>query len=434
MTGQLTNQRHHQRQRQPRLRQRQRLGRRRRGRERAAHRRHRDGRIHGAGERGRQRAAATRSRSACRPPQNSGLPERADLHGRPVLAVQLHPLHHHRAMQRRARADVQGARRIAFGNVCADASNQCTAVPTTYEETECKGTQNSGTCDDCGGGGGGGICQRARRVASINPLRDLRRDAAPTAACCPICAGEAGGGAGRAPDRRRLRGRDLRRLGQRLQRRRRRQPPPLNCNGTHDALVRAAASRRPARPNTPVVHRPGDRHAPALPRGPRHVGLDADRLHGQPTFGDGSVDHPGVDTSATRTIGKQQLSHLHRARRARRRARGLHGRPTSRWRAITRTSASDRSCQTASWFECQKICCSYDDPTQQHDPELPHRAGVQHGADDLRGRRTPRRSTPTSTSAGRTRRDCINYAGSCGAAAARRRRARGLRQAAPAAR
>ncbi len=59
----------------------------------------------------------------------------------------------------------------AFGNVCANASNQCTPVPSSYEEGECTNAQNNGgLCDDCGGGGGGGrIRVESRNPATIGP-------------------------------------------------------------------------------------------------------------------------------------------------------------------------------------------------------------------------------------------------------------------------
>src|SRR5512132_648893 len=62
-------------------------------------------------------------------------------------------------------------------------------------DPECAGTQTNGTCDDCGGGGGGGIINVLSRVASIAPAAKFDVSGA-LGGVCPICTGEAGGGAG----------------------------------------------------------------------------------------------------------------------------------------------------------------------------------------------------------------------------------------------
>ena len=62
-------------------------------------------------------------------------------------------------------------------------------------EEECRATQNNGTCDDCAGGGGGGIVNVQSRTNNIDPraIFDVRGG---NGGICPICAGEAGAGAG----------------------------------------------------------------------------------------------------------------------------------------------------------------------------------------------------------------------------------------------
>jgi MYXO-CTERM domain-containing protein len=82
-----------------------------------------------------------------------------------------------------------------FGQVCANAQNQCTPFDPGDDENECRGTQNNGTCDDCGGGGGGGLIKVLSRTNTISP-QALFDVGGAGGGICPICAGEAGGGVG----------------------------------------------------------------------------------------------------------------------------------------------------------------------------------------------------------------------------------------------
>ncbi len=82
-----------------------------------------------------------------------------------------------------------------FGKVCADAQNVCTPFDSGDDENECRGTQNNGTCDDCGGGGGGGLIKVLSRTNTIHP-QALFDVSGAGGGICPICAGEAGGGVG----------------------------------------------------------------------------------------------------------------------------------------------------------------------------------------------------------------------------------------------
>lgn len=82
-----------------------------------------------------------------------------------------------------------------FGQVCANAQNVCTPFDSGDDENECRGTQNNGTCDDCGGGGGGGLIKLLSRTSAIDP-QALFDVSGAGGGICPICAGEAGGGKG----------------------------------------------------------------------------------------------------------------------------------------------------------------------------------------------------------------------------------------------
>ena len=84
---------------------------------------------------------------------------------------------------------------------------------------------------------------------------------------------------------------------------------------------------------------------------------------GEPRFGDGSVDFPGVNGTETRLYNaKGALTDV------------LAAFPESDY-ALARyyqDSGLNRSCQTANWFECAQSCCSYDDPADNvHRRRLP---------------------------------------------------------------
>ena len=82
-----------------------------------------------------------------------------------------------------------------LGSVCADASNRCSSFDSLDNENECIGTQNSGTCDDCGGGGGGGFIVVQARSVAIDPLATIDVSGG-SGGICPICASVASGTAG----------------------------------------------------------------------------------------------------------------------------------------------------------------------------------------------------------------------------------------------
>ncbi|APR85550.1 Hypothetical protein A7982_10899 [Minicystis rosea] len=299
----------------------------------------------------------------------------------------------------------------SFGNVCADASNQCTPVPTTYEESECKGTQNSGTCDDCGGGGGGGIVNVLSRVASINPLATFDVSGA-YGGVCPICAGEAGGGAGELQI-------DGAYVGEicdgwdndfngvvddNL--------PPLNCNGTMmPSCVNGVPQTCPA--NTPSCV------GPVTDTRPRFlVVLDTSGSmlldsNGYPTFGDGSVGHVGIDTNSDAdTIGGNN-SRISIAKGALNNVLAAFTDADFALARYHQDVSVNRSCQTASWFECQQSCCSYDDPTNNVTPNFPIAPGCNMA--QLYAAAGYPAALNTNIKIGWANQgDCINYAGSCG--------------------
>ncbi len=278
-------------------------------------------------------------------------------------------------------------------------------------EEECRGTQNSGVCDDCAGGGGGGIVNVQSRVNNIDPrsIFDVRGG---DGGICPICAGEAGAGAGELQI-------DAAYLGE-------------ICDGkdndfdgvTDDNLGNITCPSGPAiaacnagSPNT--CSTVAGCNGPVTDTRPRFalvvdtsgsMLLDND---GEPRFGDGSVDFPGIAGTETRLYNaKGALSDV------------LAAFPESDY-ALARyyqDSGLNRSCQTANWFECAQSCCSYDNPTD-NTASTPYPYYYPDGecvpsdlydsgasaADSLESLNTNIDigwQTPTA--------DCINYSGSCG--------------------
>ncbi|MFT3775635.1 MAG: MopE-related protein [Minicystis sp.] len=299
-----------------------------------------------------------------------------------------------------------------FGNVCANASNQCTPVPAGYEESECKSTQNNGLCDDCGGGGGGGIVNVLSRVASISPLATFDVSGA-FGGVCPICTGEAGGGAGELQIDGAYVGEICDGYDNDFNGAVDDGLPPLNCNGNMlPSCVNGVPTQCPA--NVPACI------GPVTDTRPRFlVVLDTSGSmlldsNGYPTFGDGSVGHVGIDTSSDAdTIGGNN-SRISIAKGALNNVLAAFTDADFALARYHQDVSVNRSCQTASWFECQQSCCSYDDPTNNITPAFPIAPGCNLSL------LYPSAGYPAALNANinigwNNQGDCINYAGSCGA-------------------
>jgi Putative metal-binding motif len=285
-------------------------------------------------------------------------------------------------------------------------------------EDECKGTQNSGVCDDCAGGGGGGIINVQSRINNIDPrsIFDVRGG---NGGICPICAGEAGAGAGELQI-------DAAYVGEICD------GKDNNFDGQTDeglgniscpdgSTIAACTAGKPG--NCPTVTSCNGAVTDTRPRFAVVVDTSGSMLldnDGEPRFGDGSVDFPGVNGTETRLYNaKGALSDV------------LAAFPESDY-ALARyyqDSGLNRSCQTANWFECAQSCCSYDDPRtnnplQSHDnttPAYPYYypdgqcvpsklygagASVDDSLSALNTNINIGWQTPSA--------DCINYSGSCG--------------------
>jgi hypothetical protein len=266
------------------------------------------------------------------------------------------------------------------------------------------GAQTGGLCDDCGGGGGGGIIAVQSRVASFADGATFDVGGA-TGGVCPICRGEAGGGAGelqldglyvgeicdgydndfddRVDEGLGTTGCGIGACASTL---------PLCDVGRGEPSVCAPtttdatcfAERDAARPRVAVIL---DTSASML--------LD---LAGYPTFGDGSVEHPGLDTDGD---GQPNDSRLALARESLASVVSAYPEIDFALARYTQDMAENRFCQNAAWFECAGIVGTYDDPR------------------DNTGALACNVSTSATTTVPVRRvsmgDECINYAGSCGA-------------------
>jgi MYXO-CTERM domain-containing protein len=299
----------------------------------------------------------------------------------------------------------------AVGMRCVPNNQQiCDYLDYGENEEECRGSQNNGTCDDCAGGGGGGIINVQSRVNNIDPrsIFDVRGG---DGGICPICAGEAGAGAGELQI-------DAAYVGEICD------GKDNDFNGLDDdglgniscpdgSMIPACTAGKPG--NCPTVAACNGAVTDTRPRFALVMDTSGSMLldnDGEPRFGDGSVDFPGINGAETRLYNaKGALSDV------------LAAFPESDY-ALARyyqDSGLNRSCQTANWFECAQSCCSYDDPTDNVTPAYPYYypdgqcvpsklygagASVDDSLASLNTNINIGWSTPTA--------DCINYSGSCG--------------------
>ena len=264
--------------------------------------------------------------------------------------------------------------------------------------TDCPApAQQGGTCDDCGGGGGGGLIAVRSRNAALSPTArfDVRGG---LGGVCPICNGEAGGGAGELQ----LDGAYVGEL----------------CDGydndfdgwTDEGLGDLPCGRPACDAGVPASCPPEPGCAgPVLDTRPRFLvivdssGSMLTDLHGRPTFGDGSAGHRGIDANRDGIEGND--SRLFLAKQALTRFISAYPDIDFALARYHQDQGLDRSCQLAHWFECQGMCCSYDDPRDNTPPAAVPACTLDTGASGpvAVGMRSPSGD------------QCIHYAGSCGA-------------------
>ncbi len=266
------------------------------------------------------------------------------------------------------------------------------------------GAQTGGTCDDCGGGGGGGVINVLSRTSTLDHRAQFDVAGA-DGGVCEICRGEAGGGAGELL----LDGayvgefcdgydndfdghideglgrescgfgecaREIDACDSGV---------PVTCSPTvdpEDASCRASDAG--ARPRIAVVL---DTSSSML--------LD---LEGYPTFGDGSVERPGIDTDGN---GAPDDSRLFLAREALAQVISAYPEVDFALARYHQDQGFERSCQIAKWFECSGLIGTYDNPTDNTGDVI---CNVAIGPST----QIPVREISMSGD------ECINYAGTCG--------------------
>jgi hypothetical protein len=283
------------------------------------------------------------------------------------------------------------------------------------------GAQTGGTCDDCGGGGGGGIISvlSITRDLGAGPLTQFNVSGA-EGGTCDLCKGEAGGGAGELQldgayvgefcdgfdndfDGQVDEGQGSFDCGlgpctDTLERCNRSTGVPTSCNPDTSMGSSCFAPTNNVRPRIAVIM---DTSASMLLN-----------LAGYPTFGDGSLERPGLP------VNQAGESRLLLAREALGQVISAYPEIEFALARYHQDQGTDRSCQTATWFECQGIVGTYDNPRDNTDPAVPFTPTPEACMVDIRPSATgtivsePVKIVPGPNATSKTH--CINYAGSCG--------------------
>lgn len=263
------------------------------------------------------------------------------------------------------------------------------------------GSQTSGTCDDCGGGGGGGIVSVLSVTSNIASGATFDVSAA-LGGVCPICSGEAGGGAGELQINARYIGEFCDGFDNDFDGNIDENLGTVSCGlGSCTTTMPACMGGQPTA-CVPLLSGP-DCEQPALCNEPRiAVILDTSasmlqNLAGFATFGDGSLEHPGLDTDGNMRADDSRMFLAKEAL-----AQVISSYPEIDF-ALARyhqDTALGQSCQIAKWIECAGIFATYDDPTDN--------TGAMVCSVPING------TTSVAVRETSNGEECINYAGSCG--------------------
>jgi len=261
--------------------------------------------------------------------------------------------------------------------------------------------QQNQNADDCGGGGGGGIVS----VLSVNATIDDRAVFNVNGAAGGVsttCRGEAGGGVGELQISNSYVGEFCDGFDNDFDDQIDEGLGNLTCPGvmgTVPACMGGVPNQCPA--DVPACIEPVTdaraRFAVILDTSGSMLGT----LGAVPTFGDGSIDHPGRDFNAN---GLPDDSRLFKAKAALNQV--IAGYPNIDF-ALARyyqDQLVNRSCQMAHNFECNAICCSYDNPVGNTGGMPTPSCTVNAG--------TGATMQNVLTQSGGD--ECVNYAGSCG--------------------
>jgi hypothetical protein len=258
--------------------------------------------------------------------------------------------------------------------------------------------QQSGTCDDCGGGGGGGIVSVLSVTAAIDDRAVFNVNGA-KGGICPICTGEAGGGVGELQISGGYVGEFCDGFDNDFDDQVDENMPVLTCGASSvPSCLNGVPQECP--PDVPACQGPVTDSRARFTVILDTSGSMLGNLAGTPTFGDGSTDHPGLDQDGN---GKPDDSRLFKAKTALTNVIAAYPDIDFALARYHQDESVDRSCQLAHTFECNAICCSYDNPTNNSGPAPSPACTVNGGA---LGAIPVLKDSPGD--------ECINYAGNCG--------------------
>ena len=252
---------------------------------------------------------------------------------------------------------------------------------------------------DSAGGGGGGIISVLSVTYSISAEAIFNVDGA-LGGTCPICQGEAGGGAGELQIAGGFVGEFCDGFDNDFDGFIDEGIADLACtSGPMPACVLGIPQQCPA--DVPACVGPvTDTRARFVVVVDTSGSMLTD-LNGIPSFCDGSVGHLGLDMNGDFTSGND--SRLFLAKQALTTVISAYPEIDFSLARYHQDQSVDRSCQLAHWFECAGICCTYDDPTN-NTPPSPSPACTVNGG--ILGPIGVNMNSPGD--------ECINYAGNCG--------------------
>ncbi|MDD9966116.1 MAG: VWA domain-containing protein [Myxococcales bacterium] len=262
------------------------------------------------------------------------------------------------------------------------------------------------TCDDCGGGGGGGIISVLSADSTIDPGAEFDVSGAP-GGTCNLCQGEAGGGAGELQLDGAYVGEFCDGFDNDFDGEIDEGLGTLTCG--HGSCAMSIPACTAGVPTTCSPATGIDESCNSSVDGARAriaIVLDSSAsmlldLAGNPTFGDGSVEHPGLSTDGD---GQPNDSRMFLAREAVAQVVSAYPEIDFGLARYHQDQGLLRACQTARWFECQDLVASYDDPSDNAGAVACTKDwGNAVGSLDIR-----QDPSPTNDE------ECIHYAGSCG--------------------
>jgi hypothetical protein len=270
---------------------------------------------------------------------------------------------------------------------------------------ECTAPRQQGqVADDCGGGGGGGIISVLSGDSATVADEAKFNVNGNVGGVSTKCKGEAGGGVGELQISGGYVGEfcdgfdnDFNGMVDDL--------PPLDCNGTTKMSCIAGIPQQctpdPATCTGPVTDSRA-RFAVIVDTS----GSMLTTLGGTPTFGDGGTGHAGVDRDGN---GKTDDSRLFKAKTALTNVISAYPNIDFALARYHQDESVDRSCQEAHNFECNALCCTYDNPA--NNTAIPGDPACK--TFQIPGQPTAITQDVNSVSPSPNE-ECVNYAGNCG--------------------